>query len=41
MFQDEVTFTFILETIAVLLICTAVGIFLVKNKENKIKKGKK
>ena len=36
MFQEEVTLTFIFQTIAVILVVTAIGIFYVK----KSKKGK-
>lgn len=35
MFQEEVTLTFIFETIAVILLITAIGIYLVKKKEVK------
>ncbi len=35
MFQEEVTLTFIFETIAVVLALTAVGIYLVKQKAKK------
>lgn len=35
MFQEEVTLTFIFETIAVILALTAVGIFYVKSKAKK------
>lgn len=37
MFQEEVTLTFIFQTIAVILVITAVGIFYVKRKANKEK----
>lgn len=35
MFQDEVSLTFIFQTIAVVLSFTALGIYLVKKKANK------
>lgn len=35
MFQDEVTLNFIFQTIAVILVLTALGIFYVKKKEVK------
>ncbi len=35
MFQEEVTLTFIFQTIAVVLALTAVGIYLVKQKAKK------
>jgi hypothetical protein len=38
MFQEEVTLSFIFQTIAVILAFTAVGIFLVKQKSKRLKK---
>ena len=35
MFENEVTITFILQTIAVILVLTAIGIFFVKKYEKK------
>ena len=35
--DQAVTLTFIFQTIAVILACTAIGIFLVKQKTNNIK----
>lgn len=35
MFQEEVTLTFIFQTIGVILALTALGIYLVKRKEEK------
>ena len=35
MFQEEVTLTFIFQTIAVILVLTAIGIFFVKKYEKK------
>jgi hypothetical protein len=37
MFQEEVTLSFIFETIAVILIFTAIGIFYVKKKAKEVK----
>jgi hypothetical protein len=37
MFQEEVTLTFIFQTIAVILVITAVGIYFVKRKARGIK----
>ena len=37
MFQEEVTLTFIFQTIAVILIVTAIGIYFVKRKEKEVK----
>ena len=37
MFQEEVTLTFIFQTIAVILAFTAIGIYLVKKKAKKVK----
>jgi len=37
MFQEEVTLTFIFQTIAVILALTAIGIFYVKKKAKKVK----
>ncbi len=37
MFQEEVTLTFIFETIAVILALTAIGIYFVKKKARGIK----
>jgi hypothetical protein len=37
MFQEEVTLTFIFQTIAVILALTAIGIYLVKKKARGIK----
>lgn len=38
MFQEEVTLTFIFQTIAVILLMTAIGIFYVKKKAKEVKK---
>ena len=35
MFENEVTLTFIFQTIAVILVITAIGIFFVKKKKKK------
>jgi hypothetical protein len=37
MFEQEVTLAFIFQTIAVILVCIAIGIFLV-NRKSKVKK---
>ncbi len=37
MFQEEVTLTFIFQTIAVILALTAIGIYLVKKKAKGVK----
>lgn len=37
MFQEEVTITFIFQTIAVILLVTAVGIYFVKKKAKGVK----
>jgi hypothetical protein len=37
MFQEEVTLTFIFETIAVILLLTAIGIYYVKKKAKEVK----
>ncbi len=37
MFQEEVTLTFIFQTIAVILIVTAIGIYFVKKKAKGVK----
>ena len=37
MFQEEVTLTFIFQTIAVILAVTAVGIYVVKRKAKEVK----
>ena len=37
MFQEEVTLTFIFETIAVILVVTAIGIYYVKRKAKEVK----
>ena len=37
MFQEEVTLTFIFETIAVILVVTAIGIYFVKRKAREVK----
>jgi hypothetical protein len=37
MFQEEVTLTFIFQTIAVILAVTAVGIYFVKRKAKEVK----
>ena len=37
MFQEEVTLTFIFQTIAVILALTALGIYLVKKKAKEVK----
>mgnify|MGYP005609425513 FL=1 len=37
MFQEEVTLTFIFQTIAVILVFTAFGIYLVKKKAKEVK----
>jgi len=37
MFQDEVTLTFIFQTIGVILALTALGIYLVKKKAKEVK----
>jgi hypothetical protein len=37
MFQEEVTLTFIFQTIAVILLLTAVGIYYVKRKAKEVK----
>ena len=37
MFQEEVTLTFIFQTIAVILLMTAFGIFYVKKKAKEVK----
>jgi hypothetical protein len=37
MFQEEVTLTFVLETIAVVLVITAIGIYFVKKKAKEVK----
>lgn len=37
MFQEEVTLTFIFQTIAVILVVTAIGIYFVKRKAREVK----
>ncbi len=37
MFQEEVTLTFIFQTIAVILVVTAVGVYFVKRKAKEVK----
>ncbi len=37
MFQEEVTLTFIFQTIAVILAITAIGVYLVKQKAKEVK----
>jgi hypothetical protein len=37
MFQEEVTLTFVFETIAVILVITAIGIYYVKKKAKEVK----
>lgn len=37
MFQEEVTLTFVLQTIAVVLVITAIGIYFVKKKAKEVK----
>ena len=37
MFQEEVTLTFIFETLAVILVVTAIGIYFVKKKAKEVK----
>ncbi len=37
MFQEEVTLTFIFQTIAVILAITAIGVYLVKRKAKEVK----
>ena len=37
MFQEEVTITFIFQTIAVILVVTAIGIYFVKRKAREVK----
>lgn len=37
MFQEEVTLTFIFQTIGVILAVTALGVYLVKQKAKKVK----
>ncbi|EFU70407.1 hypothetical protein HMPREF9401_0623 [Aliarcobacter butzleri JV22] len=37
MFQEEVTLSFIFQTIAIILVITAIGIFYVKKKANEVK----
>ena len=37
MFQEEVTLTFIFETIAVILLLTSIGIYYVKKKAKEVK----
>ena len=39
MFQEEVTLSFIFQTIAVILVITAVGIYFVKKKAKEVKVG--
>lgn len=38
MFENEVTLTFIFQTIAVILVITAIGIFFVKKYKKKVNK---